>query len=130
MENAHKEAHRLALKKTSHWQIFLLTAMGFFYGLVVLLVIGEFATAYYQDLFFFIGLGVASIGLAWAAYLWSNLWRTIKATRTYLRLGEENDLLKAYQQQRLFWRNISIITGLFISLIVVVFIVLLFSYIF
>lgn len=121
MSNTYQEDHQLALKKTTHWQIYLLIAMGLFHASLVLLFIGEVSTRYYRSTSFFIFTGIMVALLAWTAYIWVNLWRTIRASRAYLKSSKEEDLIKAHQQQRLFWRNIALVVGLLMGLGVGVF---------
>ncbi|MGH1336959.1 MAG: hypothetical protein ACRBFS_12615 [Aureispira sp.] len=121
MENLNKETFRGTLLKTANWQSLLLLAMGLFYIGVALLGLGEIVTASYRSNFYYVFSSFVVVGLAWTGYIWVNLLRNILATRAYLRSSKEEDLLKSYQQQRLFWRNISIISGGFVVFVTGVF---------
>lgn len=127
MADTYEQDYHLALKKTTQWQTYLLVAMGIFYVSVLLLFIGEVMTVYYVSTPFYIFVGIVGTLLACSAYIWTNLWRSIRASRAYLKSAQEEDLIKAYQQQRLFWRNIALLVGIvgggfaFLFLAVVVF---------
>ncbi len=121
-------SYKLALQKTANWQLLLLLAMGLFYLGVVLLVLGEMTTSYYRGDSFYFAMILFTLCLAWTGYIWSNLLRTVLAMNRFLRSEEEAHLLKAYQQQRLFWRNIGIIVGGGITLVAGIFLFFAISY--
>jgi hypothetical protein len=65
--------------------------------------------------------------LAWTAYIWINLYNNIKATKAYLKSSKEEDLIKSYQQQRLFWRHIVFIVGGLVTLALAAFLLVVFA---
>jgi hypothetical protein len=123
-----QELYQHALRKTTQWQLLMLLALGGFLLLLVLLFVIEVFFTHYWEIGTILLGGVLGLGLIWAAYFWSHLLRSILATRRYLATNEEAQLLKAYQQQRLFWQNIGIMTGLFLTFVVGLFLFLLASF--
>lgn len=130
MELEPLEHYRNALKKTLTWQIILLVAMALFYVNVLLLVLGEFTTGYRHNWPYYTFMAVITSMLAWTAYIWVNLYNNVLATRAYLKYSKEEDLIKSYQQQRLFWRHIVFIVGGLVSLVLFAFLFVVFSEIF
>lgn len=122
MEYSAKEKHSTALKKIVIWQLLLLITMGFIYIISALLILKSWSGVYYIDISYYIFMGVLGTILAWIAYIWSSLLRSILAFRAYFRSNKEEALIKAYQQQRLFWRSTAIILGVFLVFVASLFI--------
>lgn len=126
MELEPLEQYKNTLQKTLRWQTILLVAMALFYIAVLLLALGEFTTSYIRTTPYYIFMAVIASMLAWTAYIWANLYNNVRATKAYLKSTKEEDLMKSYQQQRLFWRNIVFIVGGLITLAVAAFLFVVF----
>ncbi|MFK7799623.1 MAG: hypothetical protein AB8E82_19375 [Aureispira sp.] len=130
MELEPQEQYRNTLKKTLTWQTILLVAMALFYMGVLLLALGEFVTNSFRSGPYYIFMAVVTSLLAWTAYIWINLCNNVLATRAYLKSSKEDDLIKSYQQQRLFWRHLVVVVGGLMSLVLFAFLFIVFSELF
>jgi hypothetical protein len=127
MELDSLEQYKNTLQKTLSWQTRLLVAMALFYSMVLLLALGEFTTSYSGASGYYLFMAIIASMLAWTAYIWINLYNNIKATKAYLKSSKEEDLIKSYQQQRLFWRHIVFIVGGLVTLALAAFLLVVFA---